>query len=315
MQDSLETVSGRRCLCPLCGNSTFTTGRFDLEVCASCGLKVNPRLFVPDAAANAETEWFSSAPDTSGFVRLFERLQNERTWSRVAPFVREGERLVEVGVGSGSFLAFARQHGLVVTGCDLSPEIAAAANSRFGVTVRVQDISDVAAFEKFDVAVLNHVVEHVEDPIQFLGSVRRALRRGGVAHIAAPNVDSIDARLPGWVSYEPYHLLYFTPETLRIAAQKAGFSIISVTTHESFSGWTLSLIQTFVRFFWPRRVNTGSPSTHPMPALRRSSSAALRRTYQFLLMILGAVTLPARWIQERIGRGDEIIILARNECE
>ena len=57
---------------------------------------------------------------------------------------------------------------------------------------------------------MHHLLEHVADPVALLQDARARLKPGGALQLAVPNIRSWEARLRGWNSYEPYHLLYFT---------------------------------------------------------------------------------------------------------
>jgi hypothetical protein len=116
-----------------------------------------------------------------------------------------------------------------------------------------------------------------------------------------------EARLPGWNSYEPYHLLYFTPQTLRSAAKKAGFEIQHLTTRESFSGWFLAILRTLLKKSRLERPHEEPSANTPMlPSFIESA-------YRSAMVTWGLLLLPLRWLQELRGRGDEIVLLAKYE--
>ena len=140
------------------------------------------------------------------------------------------------------------------------------------------------------------------DPQSVLKAALARLKTGGLLHIAVPNIESWEAKLPGWVSYEPYHLLYFTPCTLRAAIERSGFHVVEIKTHESFSGWFLALIRTLLHY-------RGRSTTHS--AGESSPPLVMEHCYRTAMAASGLVTLPIRLLQELVGRGDEIILLAR----
>ena len=109
------------------------------------------------------------------------------------------------------------------------------------------------------------LLEHVADPIALLQAARARLKPGGTLQLAVPNAGAWEARLRGWTSYEPYHLLYFTPVTLRRAVERAGFNVVQVKTHESFSGWMLPISRTLLGY---------SASGARSPAAQRDDQAA-----------------------------------------
>jgi 2-polyprenyl-3-methyl-5-hydroxy-6-metoxy-1,4-benzoquinol methylase len=213
-----------------------------------------------------------------------------------------------VGVGSGSFLKFARDQGYNPIGCDLSAAICRRAELRSGVPVHCGSLESLPETQKFDVVVMDHLIEHVARPVHLLKTARHSLKSGGVLHVATPNVSSWEARLSGWNSYEPYHLLFFTPETLRVAVEMAGFQVQSLVTHESFSGWFLAALRTAVRTA-RGEARTGQSG----PASTRSR--LVEHVYRVTMVAFGLVTLPLRRLQGLLKKGDEVVIVARRISE
>jgi hypothetical protein len=103
-------------------------------------------------------------------------------------------------------------------------------------------------------------------------------------------------------SYEPYHLLYFTPDTLQIAAQKAGFDILGVVTPESFPGWFLALFRTLRGQRHSHRARLAVRQPKP-------TSPGVEALYRVAMIGPGVLTLPLRRLQAALGRGDEVILL------
>jgi 2-polyprenyl-3-methyl-5-hydroxy-6-metoxy-1,4-benzoquinol methylase len=294
--------------CPLCGRSAFVAGRFGLLGCEECGLIVAAAVWRPDANQQLNDASFGDdyQPVSSFWVRWFEALSNRRRMQSIQKIggLNEGE-LLEVGVGSGSFMTHAAQRGFSALGCDLSPAICRKVNRETGKTVHCGSVDSLPPTARFDVIVMHHLLEHVSDPIALLQAARARLRPGGTLQLAVPNSSAWEARLRGWTSYEPYHLLYFTPRTLQLTAERAGFTVLKVRTHESFSGWALAISRTLL----------GYSTEAPRPG---ASSAVISRkgwiehAYRTALVTCGLVTLPLRRLQEWLGHGEELILVAKN---
>jgi len=80
----------------------------------------------------------------------------------------------------------------------------------------------------FDVITLNHVIEHVHDPIAVLRACHRLLKPGGRLWLETPNVDSLGLARFGrnWRGLEtPRHLVLFGRRGLRQACMAAGFAM------------------------------------------------------------------------------------------
>ena len=142
-----------------------------------------------------------------------------------------GRRVLDVGFGGGNFLYWARAMGCRVSGTD--PDPVAVENARdLGFDVRRGGIE---AFDdepgEFDIITFGHVIEHLHDPMPALEKAHALLRKGGRLWLETPNFDSPGRRAfgPFWRGLEsPRHLVLFSPASLSLLAQRAGFTDISV---------------------------------------------------------------------------------------
>lgn len=137
-----------------------------------------------------------------------------------------GGTLLDVGCGDGSFLALARTCGWDVVGLD--PDTAAVANAASqGLTVHEGGIEYFAGQSNlFDVITLNHVIEHVYEPVKVLEACHALLKPGGQLWLETPNIDSIGhARFKqNWRGLEtPRHIALFNRHSLGQALVSAGF--------------------------------------------------------------------------------------------
>jgi len=294
--------------CPLCSHATFTEHRFGLLRCTDCGLVVDRRIFVPELDHNINMEFFGEGyePQSSVWVRWFHSWKNRRYLSNLRRAGVRGGRLLEVGVGDGSFLAAARAAGFEVEGCDLSAPLAEQAAARAGVAVHCVALDELPA-AAYDVVCMHHVLEHVRDPIALLRQVAARLRPGGTLHLAVPNIDCWEARLPGWNAYEDYHVSYFDAVTLRRAIETAGLCVQWTSCHESFSGWFLALLRTLLGM---RPAGSEIASSTHAPGQRRRNPA-VEHAYRMAMVLDGMLTWPLRALQGRLGRGDELLAIAR----
>ena len=140
--------------------------------------------------------------------------------------------VLDVGCGSGQFLALARQMGWQCYGVEIDPVAAQVARDTGAAIVssRVETL-DASYDGRFDVVTLSHVIEHGHDPQETLRHCRRVLKPGGHLWIETPNIDSAGYRLFGrfWRGLEsPRHLVIFNAESLRMILRDMGFERIEV---------------------------------------------------------------------------------------
>jgi 2-polyprenyl-3-methyl-5-hydroxy-6-metoxy-1,4-benzoquinol methylase len=143
-------------------------------------------------------------------------------------------RLLDVGCGDGAFLARMKNLGWEVVGVELDEKAANVAKTNFGLDVFIGTLENTGfANESFDAITLNHVIEHVGDPIGLLRRCRDLLRRGGRVVVTTPNAEGLGHRIfrEHWRGLEvPRHLMLFSLGTLKQAAFAAGLSIGEMRT-------------------------------------------------------------------------------------
>lgn len=146
-------------------------------------------------------------------------------------------RMLDVGCGEGFALAWFEAVGWTVEGLDFSAAGVAAQNPALLSRLTTGDVfqkldEKIAAGERYDLVWLNHVIEHVVDPVGLLRSLRRLVGPSGVLVVTAPNDGSElqEELLSGgdiaerfWIAL-PDHLSYFTAESLRRTAQATGWA-------------------------------------------------------------------------------------------
>jgi SAM-dependent methyltransferase len=139
--------------------------------------------------------------------------------------------LLDVGCGSGEFLARMKALNWNVAGMEPDPKALDVAQARLGISVK----SRLTEFSsgQFDVITMNHVIEHLPDPIAVLRECKRLLKPSGRLLITTPNKASLGARWFGrnWVALEPpRHLMLFTNKSLRSCVERSDLTVESVDT-------------------------------------------------------------------------------------
>jgi 2-polyprenyl-6-hydroxyphenyl methylase/3-demethylubiquinone-9 3-methyltransferase len=121
--------------------------------------------------------------------RLAAHFHRDRDSAR--PF--SGLRLLDIGCGGGLIAEPLARLGFAVTGIDAGHETVAAARTHaqaFGVAIdyRQATAEDLAAAgERYDAVLALEVVEHVADPMLFLGAAAELVRPGGALIAATLN--------------------------------------------------------------------------------------------------------------------------------
>jgi SAM-dependent methyltransferase len=141
---------------------------------------------------------------------------------------RVGSRLLEIGCGSGYLLSRLRQQGFEVFGFEpgIQGQMGAA---KYGVEIIREAFPGEAMAPKdgFDLIVHYGVLEHMEDPINFLRAQVEWLSEAGLMIFAVPDCQGYIER--GDVSMLNHeHWSYFTSQSLRDIAGQAGVEILRI---------------------------------------------------------------------------------------
>jgi SAM-dependent methyltransferase len=157
-------------------------------------------------------------------ARLFGRPCAER---RGALPWRGSGRLLDFGCGAGRFLKTMADQGWQVTGLDAAVGAVNQVRDQHGLTALIGSLPHPELRPgSFDVVTMWHSLEHVHRPLAILRAAYELLVPGGKLVVAAPNIDGLPFRLFGrsWFGLDlPRHLTHFTPTTLRLMLQTAGF--------------------------------------------------------------------------------------------
>ncbi|HZK75553.1 MAG TPA: class I SAM-dependent methyltransferase [Candidatus Kapabacteria bacterium] len=141
-------------------------------------------------------------------------------------------KLLEIGCGTGVFLAKAREHGFECAGLELS-SYAAEFVRKMGIPVETKSIEEADFAEhSWDAIVMREVIEHLPHPMESLKTIHKWLKPGGVLFMATGNYDSPERKLRGaeWFYFMPEgHLYYFSNRTMAKYLRKAGFRTVRVT--------------------------------------------------------------------------------------
>jgi SAM-dependent methyltransferase len=176
--------------------------------------------------------------------------------------INAGGRFLDIGCGRGFLVAGMARVGMEAEG--LEPSESAAARAReAGLNVTCGLLHEVGyPTRRFDAISIYHVLEHTEQPLEILRECRRILKPGGELVVGVPNFDSLVFALvkSTWTGLQlPTHLQHFTPASIRMIAESAGFTVESMLTDSTKEGVAGELaIWLRRRFLLPQRLTLRS---------------------------------------------------------
>lgn len=216
------------------GGLDLIPGRsFRLVKCKSCHLIYLDEPIDKDWLSEIDSKEFhgSTAPLLSGSYHfIMDILMNMRV--KKIDKAKKGTSIIDVGCGNGMFLMKMFKRGWDCYGLDISPYAFGSAPMKERIRLFCSDIRTADLPENyFDVATFWQSFEHICEPVRVLNKARSILKDGGVLFISAPNIESFEAKISmkRWIGMElPTHLYQYSPKTITLLLEKAGFRIISI---------------------------------------------------------------------------------------
>lgn len=224
--------------------------------CSRCGLYyAAPMPFWDDRDLQAlySTEYFGDESPWWPHVRTqvdprrrLDAIEKERGKEQPAP------RMPDIGCGQGYVLERALQRGWDVWGLEPSKAWAQRTATRLGVKVWAQRIEEAEVpAGTCDIVFSDRVIEHLAEPMAMMEVAHRVLKPGGVAYLVTPNASalvnhfrSMAFRLSGLRRSpyieplgSPYHVVGFTPHSLSVLAERAGFEVRDLWVRHGRNEW------------------------------------------------------------------------------
>ena len=197
-------------------------------------LYVNLNYFAtipPDGEVGYEEGYHHTTTDPDGKTRnlLQEREQYLAGVKEITDFLKELRpgKILDIGCGLGWILSTLGEdwdkHGIEIS------KFASSHAAQFG-NIHNGTLDDFTGSE-FDVIIMNHVIEHLSDPIGVLKKIRRLLNPKGIFIIGTPDFDSAAARRYGSnfrLLHDPTHISLFSSDSMHRCLRDHGFKIMEV---------------------------------------------------------------------------------------
>ena len=197
--------------------------------CLSCGLyrtlpaPVDGKLKVSDYVLAMESE---------AAIHMQRRIKaHKKLISVIKKKIRpESVNVLDIGCSMGHLARSFKDNGINCFGIDIDLAAIKYGYDRLGLQTLCIADSRALPFSKgvFDAVVLNHVLEHLLNPVVSLGEMHEVLKPGGLLIIILPNFRGLMARLRplSWQGWRPDgHFWHFSPDSLTKLLKNQGFKI------------------------------------------------------------------------------------------
>ena len=255
-------------------------------------------------------QWYEGCDNYGGTV--FGTNKRRKFWNHsqllLEPLGR-GE-LVDVGCGPGAFLARAQSVGYSVTGIDFDREAVEQARSVVGDHVYTLSLEEFLekTDRRYDVVTFFEVLEHMDNPLEFMSAIRRVLKDGGHIALSVPNRCRWSRAINvSYVDFPPHHLTRWDTVSLGNFLRQCGFDVVTLREQPlDIDGVLVPLFLIMpTRIVWHRlgrwfsrgrsRAGATSPASPPRRLMRRAFVRLMRFLYlahKVFLYPLAALLLP-----------------------
>jgi len=249
-QPSISSVLQK---CPICeapAKWRFQKQSIPFYQCSSCKLffsrpSTNPNWKQDlNQFEDAYLQYFDDgAVDDVNFRDQWEWLSSHQTI--------ETGKILDIGCGSGKWVRYLNRIGQGAVGIEPCGALydRYLKDSADFYSGQLQDASALRG-QKFDTITCFDVLEHVEDPLRFLGEIKDKLAPNGTLYLSTPNVGSALAKCMGrqWHFFCPYHLSLFSARTLVATTDRLGLQTINVSHRGRYRsiGYTLGYAWEFL---------------------------------------------------------------------
>lgn len=228
-------------VCPICAGKSESyfeisgvgaPGHYHIDTCRTCEFTYVRNIPSVEFLREAYRTLYGKARTFVPEDAPHKRLKNWFFAKRIENIAKPGrKRVLEIGYAQGNLLkALQRRGGFEIEGIDFGEGPYQYLKS-LGLNVSLSSVEDMKyADGRFDIVVGLHVLEHVQDPVRFIGEIRRILSARGRVYLQIPCPTYWRARLAGktWRGFSPpFHLWYFSPKSIRLFLSKYGFQVLS----------------------------------------------------------------------------------------
>lgn len=208
----------------------------NLHQCENCGLVQFDCDPVP---------YYKDVIRSGGFTTTMVNLRRQQYQHFIDAYHLEGKKLIEPGCGQGEFLLVLSEFPVTACGIEhreslveLGKEKGLRIWKQFAGQGEILKSPDGSISGPYDGFVSFNFLEHQPDPVGMLRCIAENLTEDGVGLVTVPSLEYI-LKYNGYYELIRDHIAYYTFDTLRFAAEKAGFEVLE---EEMVNRDTLSVI-------------------------------------------------------------------------
>ena len=139
------------------------------------------------------------------------------------------KKILDIGCGYGSFLVKAKTMGFNVSGMDFDNLKVHIAQKKGLENISVSNFKEFYKKnhdKKYDIITCFHILEHLENPKEFVQMINNLLLPGGLFFIELPNKNRKLKESSGIMDYPPHHLTRWSANSLKILLSNENFKVV-----------------------------------------------------------------------------------------
>jgi SAM-dependent methyltransferase len=206
--------------------------RTDYVCCRSCGTLYQAQM--PGVSELAR--FYPAKYHSFGTGGTIARLKHRVRLARLSAFLHSPQPVVlDYGCGDGTFItqAAAARSGIAFWGYEIAARKERSVTMGGRVTIIKGSFADLLEeLPPCDLITMNHVIEHIPDPLEVFVELRHRLKDSGTLEGQTPAADSLERRVFGnaWSGFHaPRHTVIFSRAGLTAFMQRARFRKPAIT--------------------------------------------------------------------------------------
>jgi len=199
----------------------------------------------------------------------------ESNYYPVYNFIRDKNQLkiLEVGCGYG-YLSYAlHKTGHNITAIDIATGAISFARQNFGNYFHQTDLNSFSQqnSEKYDLIIATEVIEHLENPNDFIKTSANLLAPGGSILLTTPDKDYSDSSAIWQTDLPPVHLSWIGKSGIKALAKKNNMEVHFVNFSKYYSKYENRLVKYFV--YRKERIESPILDENGSPIIKKPASS------------------------------------------
>ena len=195
---------------------------------------------------NAELELYNELIRLKGIYEKESIILPKREWFRwvinqaTELTGKKSLEILEIGSGGGMFIHYANKNGHHAIGTESTKEYAKIVSSAIKGSIIYIDSDDLSKHfkdERFDLIFMEHSLEHIKYPVEYLNKIKDLMDSKGVIIVSVPNQHSALSKIlrKRWSWFcPPLHLFYYNIHSINFLFNQIGFEILDYFTKDYF---------------------------------------------------------------------------------